>query len=91
MKVVSDFSSKLDLPESLETVESIDANHVQMAKCRSRADPQYRVISKVLKQFMRMGLQHGYETRVRSPSPVASSTERNRTAAVENTGAQPSS
>ena len=82
MKVVSDFSSKLDLPESLETVESIDANHVQMAKCRSRADPQYRVISKVLQQFIRMGLQYGSE---------APSTERDRTAAVGNTGAQLSS
>lgn len=27
-KVVDDFSSKLDLPRTLETVESIDANHM---------------------------------------------------------------
>ncbi|KAK3905061.1 hypothetical protein C8A05DRAFT_41968 [Staphylotrichum tortipilum] len=34
----------LDLPRSLETVESIDANHMQMARCGDRADPRYRAI-----------------------------------------------
>lgn len=52
-KVVDDFSSKLDLPSALETVESIDANHMQMARCRSKDDPRYRAISGVLKQFLR--------------------------------------
>ncbi|KAF2471354.1 uncharacterized protein BDR25DRAFT_26099 [Lindgomyces ingoldianus] len=36
-KVVDDFSSKLDLPRALETVESINANHMQMARTRSLA------------------------------------------------------
>jgi len=51
-QVVDDFSSKLDLPRSLERVESIDANHTQMARCNNRADPRYRAIVGVLKQFM---------------------------------------
>ncbi|KAK4244388.1 putative kinesin light chain [Corynascus novoguineensis] len=51
-KVVDDFSSKLDLPRSIETVESIDANHMQMARCTDRADPQYRAIVGVLQQFI---------------------------------------
>jgi len=51
--VVDDFSSKLDLPRSLETVESIDANHMEMANCSSRHDPRYRAIVGVLKQFVR--------------------------------------
>jgi hypothetical protein len=49
---VDDFSSKLDLPRTLETVESIDANHMEMARCHDRADPRYRAILGVLKQFM---------------------------------------
>ncbi|KAG7284212.1 hypothetical protein NEMBOFW57_010576 [Staphylotrichum longicolle] len=51
-KVVDDVSSKLDLPRSLETVESIDANHMQMARCGDRADPRYRTILGVLQQFI---------------------------------------
>ena len=50
---MGDFSSKLDLPRTLETVESIDANHMEMARCRDRADPRYRAILGVLMQFMR--------------------------------------
>ncbi|KAJ4158226.1 uncharacterized protein LMH87_008759 [Akanthomyces muscarius] len=49
-KVVDDFSSKLDLPRQLETVETINANHRQMAKCGDRSDPLYRAILGVLKQ-----------------------------------------
>jgi hypothetical protein len=49
---VNDFSSKLDL-STLETIESIDANHIQMAKCRSKEDARYRAILGVLKQFIR--------------------------------------
>jgi tetratricopeptide (TPR) repeat protein len=49
---VDDFSSKLDLPRTLETVETIDANHMEMARCHDRADPRYRAILGVLKQFM---------------------------------------
>ena len=51
---MDDFSSKLDLPENLklETVESIDANHMQMVRCHTRDDFSYRAISGVLKRFM---------------------------------------
>ena len=50
---MSDFSSKLDLPRALETVETINANHMQMARPNDRADERYRVISGVLKHFLR--------------------------------------
>ncbi|KAK1990558.1 hypothetical protein LX36DRAFT_592390, partial [Colletotrichum falcatum] len=50
---VDDFSSKLDLPQSLETVESIDANHMEMARCTSKTDERYRAVVGVLKQSMR--------------------------------------
>ncbi|KAI1405223.1 hypothetical protein F4819DRAFT_7066 [Hypoxylon fuscum] len=50
-KVVDEFSSKVDLP-SHETAESIDADHMQMARCSKKADQQYRVISQVLRQFI---------------------------------------
>jgi tetratricopeptide (TPR) repeat protein len=49
---VDDFSSKLDLPRNFEVVESIDANHMELARCRDRADPRYRAILGVLRQFM---------------------------------------
>lgn len=55
-QVVNDFSSKLDLPRSLETIESLDANHMEMARCKSKSDPQYRAISGVLKGFVRGAL-----------------------------------
>jgi hypothetical protein len=54
--VVDDFSSKLDLPRALETVESIDANHMQMARYSSRDDQGYRAISGVLRAFVRQEL-----------------------------------
>jgi hypothetical protein len=54
--VVDDFSSKLDLPRELETVESIDANHMQIARYSSRDDQGYRAISGVLKAFVRQEL-----------------------------------
>lgn len=50
---MDDFSSKLDFPSAQETVETIDANHMQMTKCRSRDDARYRAILGVLKQFAR--------------------------------------
>jgi hypothetical protein len=56
IKVVDDFSSKLDLPKTQETVESIDANHMDMVRCSSKDDTRYRQISGVLKQFMRTKL-----------------------------------
>lgn len=51
--MVDDFSSKLDLPQALETIESIDANHMQMARYSSRDDQGYRAISGVLKAYVR--------------------------------------
>lgn len=54
MQVVDDFSSKLDLP-GFETLESIDADHKQMAKCTTRLDENYRAIAGVLKQFLKRG------------------------------------
>jgi hypothetical protein len=61
---VDDFSSKLDLPLALETVESIDANHMQMARCSSRDDQGYRAISGVLKACVRQEL----DSQQRSPA-----------------------
>ncbi|KFZ18653.1 hypothetical protein V501_01091 [Pseudogymnoascus sp. VKM F-4519 (FW-2642)] len=55
-KVVDNFSSKLDLARGQETVETIDANHMEMARCSSRDDARYRQICGVLKQFIRTGL-----------------------------------
>ncbi|KAI9692806.1 MAG: hypothetical protein M1820_009354 [Bogoriella megaspora] len=55
-KVVDDFSSKLDLPRELETVESINANHMQMARYYRREDEGYRAISSILKAFLRQEL-----------------------------------
>lgn len=52
IQVVSDFSSKLGLPK-IETVESIDANHMQIARCKDRSDESYRFIAGVLKQFLK--------------------------------------
>ena len=54
IQVVSDFSSKLGLPK-IETTESIDANHMQMARCKDRLDESYRVVAGVLKQFLKGG------------------------------------
>ncbi|KAH7109099.1 hypothetical protein B0J11DRAFT_601969, partial [Dendryphion nanum] len=48
-KVVDNFSSKLDLPRDMETVESIDANHMQMARFGSKEDEGYRVIRDILR------------------------------------------
>ncbi|RDW63751.1 hypothetical protein BP6252_11296 [Coleophoma cylindrospora] len=57
--VVDKFSSKLDLAREQETVETIDANHTDMARCSSRNDTRYRQICGVLKQFIRTGLSNG--------------------------------
>lgn len=54
---MEDFSSKLDLPRTLETVESIDANHMQMTRYSSKDDQGYRAISSVLKRFVRQELE----------------------------------
>ncbi|RYP81323.1 hypothetical protein DL769_002052 [Monosporascus sp. CRB-8-3] len=85
-KVVSDFSSKVGLPEQLETVERIDANHMQMARCSDKTDQQYRVISKVLTQFIRTELPHGDEAGALGLTPAARM-ETDRAAASGNTRA----
>ncbi|KAM0817164.1 hypothetical protein AB5N19_02967 [Seiridium cardinale] len=50
-KVVDGFSSKTGLPT--EKVETIDANHMQIARCKDRGDEQYRSIFGVLREFIR--------------------------------------
>jgi hypothetical protein len=50
------------LHKELETVETIDANHMQMARCRSKADARYRAIAGVLKQFVRKDLKQMKQT-----------------------------
>ncbi|KAI0537281.1 hypothetical protein GGR58DRAFT_527494 [Xylaria digitata] len=69
-KVVDDYSSKIGLPPSSETVESIDANHTQIAKCRNKTDPQYRAIVGVLKQFIRSGKLSGDDIRAQECVPA---------------------
>ena len=59
-------SSKLDLPREIETVESIDANHMQMARFSSKEDQGYRAISGVLAVFVRQKLET-----LQQPEPVA--------------------
>ncbi len=54
--MVDNFSSKLDLARDQETVETIDANHMEMARCSSKDDASYRQIHGVLKQFVRARL-----------------------------------
>ena len=39
---MDNFSSKLDLPRELEIVESMDANHMQMASVNGDAAESYR-------------------------------------------------
>ncbi|KAL8942228.1 MAG: hypothetical protein Q9211_001495, partial [Gyalolechia sp. 1 TL-2023] len=63
-QVVSDFSSKLGLP-NIETVESIDSNHMQMARCTDRSDESYRFVAGVLKKFLKnAGLNAGHKAEV---------------------------
>jgi hypothetical protein len=50
--VVDDFSSKLDLPRALETIESIDADHMQMVRYSSRGDEGYRAIFSIFKGYI---------------------------------------
>jgi hypothetical protein len=63
---VDDVSSKFDLPRHLEIVECIDANHMEMARCRDRSDPRYHAILGVLREFMQnqsKGRTHFYSLR----------------------------
>jgi hypothetical protein len=75
MQVVDDFSSKLDLPRAIETVESIDADHMQMARCGSRDDARYRAIVGVLKKFVRSGLPGGVGTSAQDTQPPVEQTK----------------
>ncbi|OBT63598.1 hypothetical protein VE03_07332 [Pseudogymnoascus sp. 23342-1-I1] len=51
-KVVPDTSAKVDLPQSLETVESLPGNHQTMIKYSSKLDMGYRSILAVLRNNM---------------------------------------
>ncbi|KIX06788.1 uncharacterized protein Z518_04764 [Rhinocladiella mackenziei CBS 650.93] len=51
-KVVPDASAKVDLPQSLETVESLPGNHETMIKYSSKTDMGYRSIVAVLRNNM---------------------------------------
>ncbi|KAI0517818.1 TPR-like protein [Xylaria bambusicola] len=62
-KVVDDYSSKIGSP-IFETVESIDANHMEIARCTSRTDPRYEAIIGVIKQFMRSGISSDHNVRL---------------------------
>jgi hypothetical protein len=75
VQVVDDFSSKLDLPRTLETVESIDANHMQMTRYSSKGDHGYRAICGVLKATIREGIGrvcpvHKAHNKTRQPHAV---------------------
>ena len=91
VQVVDDFSSKLDLPRSLETVESIDANHMQMARCSDRLDPRYRAISGVLKQFMRSGILDRETSGAQGALSVGSLPEAQTVGTTDEVGGAPSS
>ncbi|EXJ53356.1 uncharacterized protein A1O5_13396 [Cladophialophora psammophila CBS 110553] len=61
-KVVADFSSKLGQPAA-EVVETIDANHMQMCRYRSREDEGYRKVLRAL---------GGYAQKLANDQPPAS-------------------
>ncbi|KAK3938160.1 putative kinesin light chain [Diplogelasinospora grovesii] len=65
-KVVNDFSSKLNLPRSLKTVETLDANHMQIARYSDKANPWYRAIVDVLQQFIYSIEVSSIESRVKA-------------------------
>lgn len=73
MQVVNNISSKLDLSSSLERVESIDANHMEMVRCVKRSDESYRAIFGVLKQFLKSEEINADADRSRRVVPVESS------------------
>lgn len=55
-------------------VESMDANHTQIARCSNKTDPRYRAIVGVLRQFIRYNIPGGNEIRTQDPD-LASSRE----------------
>ncbi len=48
IQIVSNFLLKLDL-STIERVESINTNYMQIARYRDRSDKSYRFIAKILK------------------------------------------
>ncbi|KAI8966751.1 TPR-like protein [Daldinia sp. FL1419] len=56
-KVVPDFSSKVGISEAFEVVETLDADHMQMARCTRPTDQLYSSLLKIIKQFVAGGLQ----------------------------------
>ena len=77
MKVVDNFSSKLGIP-MLETVDSLDSDHMQMARCNERSDESYRFISGVLKRFLRRGHFDEESSKNRPAMPLGSPTKMQR-------------
>ncbi|RYP57635.1 hypothetical protein DL769_009356 [Monosporascus sp. CRB-8-3] len=73
LKVVDNFSSKIGLPRPMETVESIDANHMDIARCGSKTDVQYRAILGVLKQFILIQLPYDRESGVQKSALATAS------------------
>ncbi|KAI1166890.1 hypothetical protein F5B18DRAFT_648300 [Nemania serpens] len=67
--IVDEYSSKVGLP-LLETVESIDANHMDIAKCEDKTDPRYQAVVGVLKQFIRYHMLSGDEIRAQGSGPT---------------------
>ncbi|TGJ83296.1 hypothetical protein E0Z10_g5439 [Xylaria hypoxylon] len=83
--VVDDYSSKVGLPPFSETVESIDANHMQMARCKNKLDSQYQAVSGVLKQFIRSGKLSGDNIRAQE-SVLAIQIQSQRNPSLDKTG-----
>jgi hypothetical protein len=50
---VDDYSSKLDFPSGIETVETIRGDHRQMAKFISKEDQGYRAIASILARLLK--------------------------------------
>ncbi|RYP52458.1 hypothetical protein DL768_002381 [Monosporascus sp. mg162] len=75
-EVVDDFSSKVGLPRPIETVESIDANHMDIARCGDKSDIQYRAIVGVLKQFILTQMPYNRESRFQESALATASATR---------------
>lgn len=58
--MVEDFSSKIG--HELETVEIIDGNHMEMARCSDKSDEHYHAIVSILRKFVRSFQVGGNQT-----------------------------
>ncbi|KAJ3561843.1 hypothetical protein NPX13_g8787 [Xylaria arbuscula] len=77
-KIVEDFSSKVGLSPKFESWESIDANHMEMARCTNKNDPKYIAIAGVIKHLIRSSMLSDHDARVQngvSTSQVDSQTD----------------